>query len=147
MVDIKKSIADLQKEYTEHIENIENVLFAHNSLQMANKQVTFKWVMKEYLHMFRIGKAVHSPIFYTKVCGYSFQLYVQWSGPNKGKLGLFAQLHRGKTPHRFLGDFNYECTLAFHGEDGKVECLKVTQDEIERGRNKGFCIKSGKDSA
>ena len=129
-----------------HIDNMEAVLFAHQNLQTSN-EITFKWVMQDYLKMFRIGKGVYSPIFHTKMGGYSFQLIVEWSGLRKEKLALYFKLHRGETLHRFLEEFNTELTLRIHGKNDTVTSNRFTQEGISKLRDNCFSIKKGDDSA
>ena len=97
--------------------------------------------------MYQIGRFVSSPIFHTKMDGYSFQMMVKWSGSSKEKLGLYLILHRGDTPHEFLQEFDTEFTLRIHGRNGVDESKRFTQEDINNLRKDCFTIKKGEDSA
>ena len=140
------SIASLKQECFEHINNIEAVIFAHQQLQLSN-EITFKWVLQDYQKMFHIGMEVSSPIFHTKMGGYSFRMMVNWSGPNKRELGLYLQLHRGNTPHRFLQDYSTEFTLEIHGKYGMKKSLRFSLGSIDKKfKETSFVIKKGMDA-
>ena len=85
---VDTSIQLMRKESHAHIENIENVLFAHRQLQQKN-QVKFDWIMQDYQRKFRLGKIVYSPVFDTKVEGFSIQLNVEWTGLSKENVGVY----------------------------------------------------------
>ena len=130
----------------ERIDNIEAVLFAHQNLP-SNNEICLKWVMQDFLKMFHIGKSVFSPIFHTKMGGYSLQLIVDWSGPSKEKLGLYLKLHRGDTPHEFLQEFNTEFTMKIHGKNGVEKSDRFIRNSIDKFRETSFTIKQGEDRA
>ena len=120
-----KSINTARDDTRKHIDNIEALMFAHQNLE-SNNEITLKWVMQEYSNMFRNEEDVFSPIFHTKMGGYSFQMVVEWTGASNEELGLFLKLHRGDTPHEFLQEFNTEFTLKIHGKNNFIFPLSST---------------------
>ena len=74
---------DEMTKLTSHVENIENVLFCYEPHQ--NGCIKVKWVMQNYQYYFDIGEPVYSPVFYTHVSGYCFQLNVEMVWKEEGK--------------------------------------------------------------
>merc|ERR1712203_739549 len=75
-----------------HIENLEHLLFVAKS-----QNLELKWVLSSYHLHSKIGQPVYSPIFYTQLQGYRFQLAVNWQGAEKGSLEVYLYLRYGKS--------------------------------------------------
>ena len=129
---------DEMTKLTSHVENIENVLFCYEPHQDGCIKV--KWVMQNYQYYFDIGKPVLSPVFYTHVSGYCFQLVVKWSGKKKEILGLYLALCRGKNNHRELKPFRVSHTLQILDKEGQEKCETTTLSLIDKNLDNCFII-------
>ena len=136
---------DEMTKLTSHVENIENVLFCYEPHQDGCIKV--KWVMQNYQYYFDIGERVYSPVFYTHVSGYCFQLNVEWSGENKENLGLYFTLCRGKNNHKELEPFRVPYTLQILDKEGKEESALITLSEIDENMDKCFIIHPNEEKA
>ena len=136
---------DEMTKLTSHVENIENVLFCYEPHQ--NGCIKVKWVMQNYQYYFDIGEPVYSPVFYTHISGYCFQLKVEWSGRKKGNLGLFFSLCRGKNIHKELKPFRVPHTLQILDKEGQEECETTTLSYIDGNLDECFTIQPNEDHA
>ena len=75
--------------------------------------------MQNYQYYFGISEPVYSPVYYTRVSGYCFQLYVKWSGENKENLVLYFSLCHGKNSHKELKPFRVPHTLQIRNKKEK----------------------------
>lgn len=103
-----------RKEIEEHIENIENLLFVDDTKNTDNSKL--KWVLSHYNHHFKRGNPVYSPLFFTQLNGYRFQLGINWLGDKKGSLGIYLYLHKGKHEGRDLAPFTVPYTLGLQNK-------------------------------
>ena len=136
---------DEMTKLTSHVENIENVLFCYEPHQDGCIKV--KWVMQNYQYYFDIGEPVLSPVFYTHVSGYCFQLVVDWSGKKKGNLGLCLKLCRGKNNQKELKPFRVPFTLQIQNKEGNEESALITLSDIDEYLDKCFTIHLNDDQA
>ena len=148
---VEDNIANLKDYSTKQITNLQNVIFANPSLPIfgvlsSSNNVVFRWVMEEYDQKFKLGKPAYSPIFYTKVCKYSFKLCVEWSGKTKEKMGVFLHINRGSNPVVSLLPFKNEYTMEVHDRYGQSKTHKVSLASISSSPGY-FTIKEGRDSA
>merc|ERR1711962_139714 len=154
-VKVENVISGVKVDLHKQITNIQNVVFANPLLPLfppANYQynyqteVSFKWVLEDYDVKFKLGEQVYSPLFHTKVCGYSFRLCVKWSGRAKENMGLFLHLHRGNTPVTSLLPFKKEYTLGVYDRYGQKKPQRISFASICNSPN-SFTIKEGQDEA
>ena len=136
---------DEMTKLTSHVENIENVLFCYEPHQ--NGCIKVKWVMQNYQYYFDIGEPVFSPVFYTQVSGYCFQLSVEWSGKKKGNLGLYFQLCHWKNNHTELKPFRVPYTLQILDKEEQEECVTTTLSDIDENLDDCFTIHPNEEEA
>ena len=136
---------DEMTKLTSHVENIENVLFCYEPHQDGCIKV--KWVMQNYQYYYDIGEPVYSPVFYTQVSGYCFQLFVVWSGENKEDLDLYFLLCRGKNNHKELKPFRVPHKLKILDKEGKEKSYTTTFSATDENPDKCFIIHPNEENA
>ena len=134
---------------TSHVRNIENILFCYQPRK--NGCIKFKWVIPNYQYYSDTRVRVCSPIFYTHLSGYCFQLFAEWCGKNEGNLSLCLKLGRmslsSKTfKHKELKLFKVPFTLQIQGKKGNEKIRTVTLSEIDENPD-SFTIHPDEDEA
>ena len=134
---VEKTTNDME-DLASHVENIENIIFCDHSGN--NRNIKLKWILHDYQHCFHIGETVHSPVFYTQIKGYAFQLVVIWSGEKKEDLGLYLLLHRKCNYERTLEPFQMQYTFEIYDKEGNRCYDSVLLPEIDKHREECFTI-------
>ena len=58
-----------------------------------------QWIFTDYQHHYDTGKRVFSPVFCAQLCGYRFQMAMDWSAEKNGRLGIYLKLRHGRHQH------------------------------------------------
>ena len=140
---------DEMTKLTSHVRNIENILFCYEPHK--NGCIKIKWVIPNYQYYSDTCVSVRSPIFYTHLSGYCFELFAEWSGKNKENLALCLKLGsmslcRGRNNHEELKPFRIPFTLQIQGKDGNEKIRTVTLSEIDENAD-SFTIHPNEDEA
>ena len=125
------------KNIISHIENIENIIFCDQNIKRYTK---LKWILHNYKYHFDIGMDVRSPVFYTQLSGYSFQLQVGWSGEKKEDLGVYLKLIRGCNYEKALEPFRMQYTFEIPDRNGNKHSHNISYSKIDANRKDFFTI-------
>ena len=128
-----------------HVTNIENLVFC--DISEGSKKIVFQWKLQNYDHYSDLGERVYSPIFYTQIEGYCFNMWVDWIGNNKKVYGWIVWLGlticRGSNYEKEPKPFNMIFSLGMVNHSGVAKWEHVPPSTIDKLREDIFTLSPG----
>lgn len=124
---------------SDNMRNVENII--HRWDYKVKNDMSLKWILSDYCYHQSVGIKVFSPVFYTQLQGYRFQLHVSWSGEEKDVLGVFLHLHRGTSHQEGMSEpFRMQYTFEVVNQQGEKHCVTIPLSAIDSNREDCFEI-------